>query len=262
MMKPGNSPFLGLALAAFLVVLTVAQGAPDQKLVEITGDDGHDEELYDALAEFRAGVAALDAPIGHAEETLPFATRHLQLGAWITDCLYDYMNRHLDERIDLVMINRGGIRTALHAGPISSNNITEILPFENSLGWIEFSGEGLLELGQHLASREASNPISGGRIYHDEELNLVRMEIRNDEGVYTEVDPEGTYRLGTINFLASGAAGFGILAEREFHDTGVMMRDAVVEEVERLSARDEVVVTPETYHRYVTVEEKEAVTTP
>ncbi|MCC5877567.1 MAG: 5'-nucleotidase C-terminal domain-containing protein [Candidatus Sumerlaeia bacterium] len=258
----GTRPIRAIALAALVAVLSVGHAKENQKLVPITGDEGHDEALYDALAEYRAGVAELDQPIGLAEETLPFASRHLELGAWITDCLYSYMNRHLDERIDLVMINRGGIRTALHAGAISTNNITEILPFENSLGWIEFSGEDLLELAAHLASREASNPISGARIHHDADLGLVRMEIRNDEGVYTEVDPEGTYLLGTINFLASGAAGFGILAEREFHDTGVMMRDAVIEEVQLISARDEVVRIPEDYRRYITVEEKEAVTAP
>lgn len=241
---------LSVFITTLIVISPLSIGA-QQELVPITEEMGHDEELYEALAPFRAGVAELDQPIGYADETLPFHSRHLELGGWITDHLLAYMHRHVDERVDMMLINSGGIRTSLHQGEISTNNITEILPFENSLGYIVMDGEAVLELGTLLASRQGFNPVSGARIYHDEEYNLVRMKICDGDGVYQEVATDRTYNIGTINFLAEGAAGFHIFAEREFHDTGVLVREAIVEEIERLTEKDRTVSIPKDYIRYI-----------
>jgi 2',3'-cyclic-nucleotide 2'-phosphodiesterase (5'-nucleotidase family) len=249
---PRFFPVLLLALG-FLVPTTswaLEQADPSAQLSPVTSEEGIDEELAELLRPYREGVVHLEEPIGTVKEEMTFSRRHLEMGAWITDTIREYFNRELDTPVDLVIINRGGLRTTLHAGPVSRLDLMAIMPFDNTLGVIELSGEKMLELGEFLASRRGFNSISGGRILHDAENRLLRFDILGGDGEYHPVDKSRGYKVGTINFLATGGDGFTLLAEYPFACSGVILNAAMIHEVERLTTEEREVEVPGEWRRY------------
>ena len=220
------------------------------ELAIVSPDEGIDEELDALLQPFRVEVAKLEEPIGTVKETMTFQRRHLEMGAWITDSILEYFTRELDTPVDLVIINRGGLRTTLHKGPVSRLDLMAIMPFDNTLGVVELSGEKMLELGEFLASRRGFNAISGGRILHDAENRLLRFDILGEDGQFHPVDKARGYKVGTINFLATGGDGFALLAAHDFACSGVILNAAMISEVERLTADGKTIKVPEEWRRY------------
>ena len=82
--------------------------------------------------------------------------------------------------VDLSIMNKGGIRTDLAKGKITKGEIIDIAPFDNSVVVLEIKGKDLLDNFKVMASQDSA-------------------EIKG-----TPVDPDKTYRLATIDYLAAG----------------------------------------------------------
>lgn len=239
----------------FACVLAAAQPSPQvMGLHAIDEGAGVDEEMAALLAPYREGVDELREPIATAEDTMLFINRDWELGAWVTDRLRGYLTREIGEPVDMVVMNAGGVRNTLAEGDVSALTIMQILPFENTLAAFELTGGELLELGRFLASRRGWNPVSGARISHGPEGEFIEMTLTGPEGEPVGIDPEGSYLVGTISFLADGAAGFDFFGEREYRHIDLPVRDAVTEEVRRMTARGEPIVAPPDLPRYTLIE--------
>ena len=71
------------------------------------------------------------------------------IGNYLADCLREYCGA------DVGLINSGGIRKNMAAGPITLRDIKEILPFENYLVTLEVNGDQLLTMMTANARRQA-----------------------------------------------------------------------------------------------------------
>ena len=112
-------------------------------------------------------------------------------------------------------------------GIVRRGDIMLISPFENYLVVLEMKGSDLLELMRNIAA------VKGEAV-----SSSVRMEITADGQLLSctiggkEIDPERTYTVATIDYLAEGNDKMYALKKAvKRHDIGLLARDAMMEYV-------------------------------
>ena len=85
------------------------------------------------------------------------------MGNFVADGMRAQAGVKLGKRIDLAVMNGGGLRrNTIGEGELRARDIFELLPFENALVTLDLTGEQVLKLlGVVVSSREAQ---SGARI--------------------------------------------------------------------------------------------------
>ncbi|MCK9413097.1 MAG: 5'-nucleotidase C-terminal domain-containing protein [Prolixibacteraceae bacterium] len=125
-------------------------------------------------------------------------------------------------KIDVSMINRGGLRVPLPKGEIKTMTMFELMPFENEIVFLKLSGEVMLEFVNHLAERGGEGV--GGLRFGIKAGKAFRPEIGGKP-----LDTAQSYWLVTSDYIANGGDGSEILAKAsERIDTGIKARDMFI----------------------------------
>ncbi len=135
------------------------------------------------------------------------------------------------------LLNTGGLRATLHKGSVTVQSIFEISPFENTLVVITLSGEQLRQVFEHVAER-GGEPISGAKITIGG--GMLKDAIIDGEPLVNDKE----YLIATNSYLAAGGDGFKMLKNTTQYDTGLMVRDLLIEYVEALVAEGRHMVDP------------------
>ncbi len=192
-----------------------------------------DPEIARLVARYRSEVAEVaERPIARLVETLE---RRRSEESALGDLIADAQRAAADAQIAIV--NGGGIRTALPAGPVTYDDVFRVQPFQNGLIRLELTGE---ELRQALEGAVADRigQVSGIRFAFDptrppgERVREATLEesgepvVRDGRAVY----PECTYTVAVNSYMASGGDEYGILAEAaEATNTGLVDSDVLAE---------------------------------
>lgn len=146
-------------------------------------DDRIDPEAAALLAKYRHGVDSLkQVRIGKLAQEMPQSS-HLLVN-WVADVMLEKGGELTDRKVDVALVNKGGIRRGLPAGHITKEGIMTMLPFDNKLVVMEISGSDLKAALDSFAKRNGDG-ISDGF----------------DPAA---IDPAKTYTLVTIDYLANG----------------------------------------------------------
>lgn len=149
---------------------------------------------------------------GYANWTADFAMWYGRLKA---DSLT--LAGHPTGRPELSLMNVGGIRQNMPAGEITEGQLLSTFPFSNSMIMISIKGADIME-ALRVAAGKGGEAISGNvRVVTDDEGNLIRVVIDGEE-----MDPDKTYRLMTIDYVAEGNDDMRSMANHE-----VIWRDDV-----------------------------------
>lgn len=122
--------------------------------------------------------------------------------------------------------NGGGIRASIKAGDITLGDLLTTMPFGNNLTALKMTGEEIvaaLENGvSGVENGEGRFPqVSGLRFYYDSTKpgeviddvtgektqsgqRIVKVQIQNEGGTYSDIDPKAYYIVATNSFMASG----------------------------------------------------------
>ncbi|MDX3893360.1 bifunctional metallophosphatase/5'-nucleotidase [Pusillimonas sp.] len=117
---------------------------------------------------------------------------------------------------DLALINAGGVRIDLPAGPLTVKDVHTLLPFKNTLVQLKIPGSLLkaaLESAVDAALAQAPSTgafpyaagmrwrVDAGRAEGD---RLFGLEVLEQNGRYAPLDPDRVYSVATIDFIAEG----------------------------------------------------------
>lgn len=144
---------------------------------------------------------------------------------------------------DLALINGGGIRADLEAGPITYKDAVAVLPLGNLITVIEVTGRQLLDALRHGA-RDYPGPCGGflqvsGLSYVIETRGRGDLETFQDIGQVMvgdkPLEADKTYTLATSNFLVAGGDGYTMFeGARQLLLSGLML-EALIDEIEELT---------------------------
>ncbi len=151
------------------------------------------------LKPYRHSVDSIRAiKIGRA--TQDFRTSEPGLLNLISDFIADKGQTLIDEPLDMAIMNKGGIRCDMPKGDITKGLVMMMMPFDNRVYILEIKGSDLLEAFDVMATRYGDGVSRGVEIAFDPETSKCISATINGE----PIDPERTYRIATIDYLAHG----------------------------------------------------------
>jgi len=166
--------------------------------------------------------AQMNVAIGQAAETMKGHGPESLLSNLSADVYRQAASDFLGSKVDISIVNLGGLRTVVPAGNITIRKVFELMPFENELVIVWINGDKLNELLQYFASM-------GG-----EGVSGLRMEIKQKKAVNITIngqalDNSKVYSIATNDYLAGGNDKMIQLAQYEKRlNTNIKIRDMLL----------------------------------
>ncbi len=150
------------------------------------------------------------------------------LGDWMTDCEREWAGS------DVALMNSGGIRAIMPAGPVTLRTLFNIMPFDNTVVKLRMKGRSLADVLEHgVAGGKGMIQVSGVEVVYDAAKprgeRLVRATIAGKR-----LDPGESYSVAAPDFMVRGGDGYGPFASAESRaETGKLLRDVLRECAQR-----------------------------
>ena len=267
MIRPMRKALLCAAALVLSVSLVFAQEAPDTLVLHWKHEkiDGHRtgvtapsaDNVKDAIGTVEKGVytapngrrfkkgatpavaqlmldaqpamASVKEVIGYSEKEMLRYRPQCELSNWFTDFLRRKTAELTERRVDVAIYNYGGIRTDMPQGPITVDDIMSMFPFRNTLCYVALKGTDLRAIFEYLAQTQMQAVSGVQLVVRDRKLESVKVGGE-------PLDDKKTYGVATINFLLTGGDGLFIAKNAlELIDSGVMVKDAVIPYIQRLT---------------------------
>jgi 2',3'-cyclic-nucleotide 2'-phosphodiesterase (5'-nucleotidase family) len=136
---------------------------------------------------------------------------------------------------DVALVNNGGIRSDLPAGPVSWGQLFAVEPFQNFVVRLRVSGAQLRQVLEHaVGADDARAHLSGVVVRVDPAApagqRLVAVTLADGRPVLDTA----TYTLAAPDFVAAGGSGYAMLRGVAPENTGIVDLDAFIAYLERL----------------------------
>ncbi len=110
----------------------------------------------------------------------------------------------------VAIMNAGGIRIGLPAGPVTRGQVLEALPFGNTIATLQLTGADLVAAVQHGLTQ-----IGRGGFPQWAGLRLQGTELQVQKGEdWAPIDPAAHYEIATNNFMRTGGDGYTVFRDR------------------------------------------------
>lgn len=176
----------------------------------------------------------LSTVIGEADQEMRSFKPQSPLSNFLTDILFDFGNQYLAKthpgtRANLSVLNFGGIRSSLLAGPITIEDIYKVTPFDNKVVIIDIKGEQLIEFFNRFTEKDHAAFSQTQTIYRNGRITQVTIQGE-------KIQEDKTYKVITIDFLATGGDGFfkDIRFENIIY-TDILLRDTFIAQIQQLT---------------------------
>ena len=129
-------------------------------------------------------------------------------------------------RADLAIVNSGGVRDAIAAGPISYKDVLKVQPFGNTVCTVDLTGQ---ELTDYLKAAANMTPGSGAfPQFAGVDMEVAAGQVSKVRLAGQALQANKTYRLTINNFQASGGDGYPKLSNHpSFVNTGFVDADVL-----------------------------------
>ena len=165
-----------------------------------------DAEAMEYLKPYRHDIDSIMSPVmGHTVKYMKSYAPESELSNLLADIMA-WCGCKYNEKPDFGMYNLGGIRAALPEGTITFGDINDMAPFENKIYFLSLKGSQVLQLCEQLARKPAG-------ISHGLEIVAKGKTLESARLNGEPIDPERTYRIATLDYLAQGNDGYTVLGE-------------------------------------------------
>jgi 2',3'-cyclic-nucleotide 2'-phosphodiesterase (5'-nucleotidase family) len=155
-------------------------------------------------------------------------------------------------RADVAIMNNGGIRADLPAGPITWGNVYQVQPFQNRLQRLTVKGSVLQEALENCVAGDGDRlpdcHVAGVEVWYDARKPAGKRidRIRFENG--KNIEKDRTYTLVVSDFMATGGSGFRMLSSSPREDLDVLDVDAFIRYLTVLRSPVEAPAAPR-FHR-------------
>ena len=175
------------------------------KEIVVTNKNKEIPEIETYIKPYREHIdQELNAPISYAPETLDKSGKwQTTIGNLLADITLQRGNAIFyareNKKIDLCILNNGGIRSIIPKGNITLKTAFEVMPFENTSIVVALKGEQILEMVSYFISEKKPHPISGIQFTIDKNKQPKNILI---QGKLLEID--AIYNVITSDYLSNG----------------------------------------------------------
>ena len=171
-------------------------------------------------------MARVKEVIGHSTEVMTATYPESALSNWFVDILIRKTAELSGKKVDMGIVNFGGIRIDMPQGDIILDDMLSMFPFRNHLVYVEHTGKQIRTILESMAAGRFQ-VLGGVRVVADGG-KLVSVEIGGEP-----LDDDKVYGMATISFLLGGGDGLSLdqnaVSVTEYKDVWII--DAVLEHV-------------------------------
>jgi 2',3'-cyclic-nucleotide 2'-phosphodiesterase (5'-nucleotidase family) len=191
-------------------------------------------DLDEMIAPYKVEMESkMNKVIGHSNQSLTNFSPESPLGNFVADVVFqsafqfgiDNETVSLEKRNTICLINFGGLRAPISEGDISIRNIYELMPFDNEIVIVSLSPDQVVEMLNYLFTKNGQ-PISNGQaiLSSDKKKLIIGGKAYNFERHINII---------TSDYLAKGGDKMNFLKSEEIIQTGILMRDALLDYVSK-----------------------------
>lgn len=180
--------------------IDLATGKITSKLIPVDSrlNSRVDHTFAKKIAPYRARVdSVMKVPVGRTAAELKQGEPALENFA--ADVVLKLGTDLLGHTPDLSIINKGGLRTSIPKGVVTKGEIMQVMPFDNYVTVLEIKGNDLLDALNVMAARGGDGVSANVLASFDKNGKLSSATISGKP-----IEPDRTYTLATINYLADG----------------------------------------------------------
>jgi 2',3'-cyclic-nucleotide 2'-phosphodiesterase (5'-nucleotidase family) len=150
--------------------------------------------------------AIMDKPLGETKVDLdPCTEGECPLGNLVADAMLAAPAG--DRPADASMHNNSGLRARIPAGPITYGQLYQVLPFDNTIATMELTGEQIWAILERTVSGRRGNLVVAGMTYRFDYSKPAGNRLLEVTIGGKPLDVKRTYRINTIDYLATGGDG-------------------------------------------------------
>jgi len=105
----------------------------------------------------------------------------------------------LPRRVDIGLMNVGGIRKSMAQGAVTEGQILSTFPFANRMVILEITGQDFIDAMKVAAARGGEGVSENIRVATNPDGSVYKVTIDGNE-----IDPDGKYTMSTIDYVAEG----------------------------------------------------------
>ena len=157
-----------------------------------------------------ADMIAVQPQMRHLKEVVGYATRDMaaaapesELSNWWVDRMMVDVAKLTKRKVDVGILNFGGIRVALPQGDLLLDDFISMFPFKNRLTYVALQGSDLQAVFETIA---ASRPfVLGGTkmVVTQHHIDTLLVDGK-------PIDPKKVYGVATVDFLIDGGDGLTV----------------------------------------------------
>jgi 5'-nucleotidase len=219
-------------------ITSVVAAQPTEVLPSIEPDKGFEDRiavLVQPLTGLRSKLVG-EAAVALNGNRADVRTKETNFGNLIADAM---LEKGRPAGAQVALMNGGGIRTSVDAGQVTLGELLDVQPFSNQLSLVTLTGAQLKEALENgvsqietVAGRFAQ--VSNMRYSFDPARpvgdRVTGVQIGDGKGGYSALDPAGSYRVATINFMLAGGDGYTVLTQGTNKlDTGLLDVDVTTD---------------------------------
>ena len=174
----------------------------EQSNIELNSGNKEDSNVLKVIAPYKNKmknemeevliISESSAVKGDPEGTLGNIVSDIVLKQGNIKCAEAYI-----EKVDICLLNNGGLRTPLPKGAITTGKIFELMPFENQLVILTLSGKKTLSMFNYIAF-QGGMPLAGAT------MTIKKGKATNILINNVAIDTSLTYRVITSDYLSNG----------------------------------------------------------
>lgn len=179
-----------------------AQRVITTERIEVTNrlDQHPDPEALAIMERYKPAVDSIMSPVlGESLVGMSGGRPESLLSNWAADVLVEYSDFEDGRRADMGLVNVGGLRNNMPQGTVRRGDIILISPFDNRLAIVHLKGSDLLNLFRDIAAVHGEGVSREVRLVITKDGKLIEAKVGGQP-----VDPERTYRIATLDYLAEG----------------------------------------------------------
>ncbi|MDR6300327.1 5'-nucleotidase [Mesonia maritima] len=117
----------------------------------------------------------------------------------VKEMLNPILLKRINDTLDAVLLNYGGIRSTIAKGKITTKTAYDIMPFENEAVVVQLNANTIRALFNYLAENKVAHPIAGMQLILKENGEIEKALVQNKP-----LDSTKNYLIATNNYLQQG----------------------------------------------------------
>ena len=167
------------------------------------------ERVENVISKYNDLIEESNVSLGYTSSTIYKST----LGSYATEAMSNHIYNHssFDSKIDMTIINTGGVRATIKSGDITKAKIFEVFPFNNRVVLVNISGKAIKSL-------------------YESNQSYLYVDISDDIGTYTNFKDTTIYQVAVIDYVFEGTYynEFRNLSSSDYIYTNVVLRDLLI----------------------------------